>query len=147
MSKEVEILKIATIIPAIISKNEILEGKKERKDTIMVFSNGGPIFDYYINILIENCSDYNFMKAEQSIVGTPQTFRSSLLGHKPVKTLKGICDGDPIVGKVYTIDNGAWHTSTVNRIINNIIITRNSVYAIHNISDLREKRLSDLGIN
>lgn len=147
MNKEVEILKIATIIPAIISKHEILEGKKERNDTIMVVSNGGPIFDYYISMLRENCTNYNFLKAEQSIVGTPETFRSSLLGHKPVKTLKGICDGDPIVGKIYTIDNGSWHTSTVNRIINNIIITKNSVYAIHNISDLREKRLNDLGIN
>ena len=34
-----------------------------------------------------------------------------------------------------------------NKIIDeNILITRNSVYAIHNVSKLREKRLNDLGI-
>lgn len=146
MFKEVEILKIGSVIPAIISKLEIIEGKKERKDTIMVVSNGGPIFDYYINMLIENCSDYNFMSAEQSIVGTPETFRSSLLGHKQALTLNGICDGDPVVGKVYSIDNGSWHSSMVNRIINNIIITRNSVYAIHSVSYLRDIKLKELGI-
>ncbi len=46
MNREVEILKIGTILPSTISRD-----KKEGKSTIMIVFNGGPVFDYYIDIL------------------------------------------------------------------------------------------------
>jgi hypothetical protein len=112
----------------------------------MIVDKGGDIFDYYISILRKNCeNDYGFLKAEQSIVGNPQVFRSSLLGIKP-SVLKGTSDGDPILGMSYTI-NGSWKTSKVEKIIDDcIIITSNSVYAIHNLSDIRNKKIEGLGI-
>ena len=146
MNKEVEILKIGTIIPDVISKSESAEGKKEVRDTIMVVHNGGPVFDHYVSILKEKCGDeYKYLKTHQSIVGTPEKFRSSLLGHEKVYTIKGIQNDEPKIGESYGVEH--WYTSTVNKIIDdNILITRNSVYAIHDVSKLRDKILNDLGI-
>lgn len=137
MKKEVEILKIGTILPDI---------KDGREFTIMVVYNGGLIFDYYVKILREKCGDeYKYLKTDKSIVGTPSVFRSSLLGSVKAPSLKGIPDGDPMVGQSYSID-GNWHTSTVNRIVDeDILITKNSVYVIHDVSKLRDKKLQDLG--
>lgn len=146
LKKEVEILKIGNIVPDVISKWEISEGKKEGKSTIMVVCNGGPIFDHYVSILREKCGDeYKYLKTHQSIVGSLEKFRSSLLGHEKVYTIKGIQNDEPEVGKSYGVEY--WYTSTVNKIIDeDILITRNSVYAIHNPSKIRDKRLNDLGI-
>ncbi len=149
MNKEVEILKLGSIMPVTpIKGTRVYDTHQFKKQTIMVVNNGGPLFDYYVSILKENCEiDYNFLKTEKSIVGTPQIFRSSLIGNKPVDTLKGISDGDPIVGNSYTINNSSWHTSKVEKIIDDcILITKNSVYAIHNLSDVRDKKLNNLGI-
>jgi hypothetical protein len=61
-------------------------------------------------------------------------------------TLKGIQNKEPKIGESYGIGN--WYTSTVNKIIDeDILITRNSVYAIHDVSKIRDKILNDLGIN
>ena len=140
MRKEVEILKIGSIIPS------IKKDKKEDKDTIMVVFNGGPIFDHYVEVLKEKCGDkYNYLRTDIAIVGTMEVFKGSLLGHKRSETLKGIQNDEPKIGVSYGVE--AWYTSTVNDIIDgNILITRNSVYAIHDISKIREKRLNDLGI-
>lgn len=117
------------------------------KQTIMVVSDGGYLFDYYTNILRSNCDDYNYLKTAKSIVGKPLFFRSSLLGNQFMDTLKGLSDGNPVVGQSYTINNSSWYTSKVEKIIDDcIIITKNSVYAIHNLSDVREKKLDDLGL-
>ena len=136
MNKEVEILKIGSIIPT------------EGRDTIMVVFDGGTIFDHYVSILKEKCGDeYKYLKTQQSIVGTPsdRPDRFSRFD-KPSDTLKGIQNKEPKIGESYGIGN--WYTSTVNKIIDdNILITRNSVYAIHDISKLRDKILNDLGIN
>ena len=142
MKKEVEILKIGSIIPSI--KHEIVEGKKE--GTIMVVSNGGTIFDHYVSILKEKCGDeYKYLKTHQSIVGTPDTRSRFSNFDKTSNTLKGIQNKEPKIGESYGIGN--WYTSTVNKIIDdNILITRNSVYAIHDVSKLRDKILNDLGI-
>ena len=135
MNKEVEILKIGSIIPT------------EGRNTIMVVYDGGPLFDHYVSILREKCGDeYKYLKTQQSIVGTPsdRPDRFSRFD-KPSNTLKGIQNADPVVGESYGIGN--WYTSTVNKIIDdNILITRNSVYAIHDVSKLRDKILNDLGI-
>ena len=150
MKKEVEILKIGSIIPSIRSRTfESLivdEGNKESIATIMVVFNGGPVFDHYVSILREKCGDeYKYLKTDQSIVGTPEQFRSSLVGHKKVDRIKGIQNDEPEMGKSYGVEN--WYSSTVIKIIDeDILITRNSVYAIHNVSKLRDKKLNDLGI-
>ena len=137
MNKEVEILKIGTILPDI---------KGGREFTIMIVYNGGPIFDHYVNILKEKCGDeYKYLKTDQSIVGSINNASKFSKFDKPSNTLKGIQNADPVVGQSYGVGN--WYTSTVNRIIDeNILITRNSVYAIHDVSKFREKRLNDLGI-
>ncbi len=151
MKKEVEILKIGSIIPSIRSRTfESLivdEGNKESIATIMVVRNGGPVFDHYVSILREKCGDeYKYLKTDQSIVGTPNN-RSSRFSKfdKPSDTLKGMQNDEPEIGKSYGVEN--WYSSTVNEIIDeDILITRNSVYAIHNVSKLRDKKLNDLGI-
>ena len=136
MNKEVEILKIGSIIPT------------EGRDTIMVVYNAGPIFDHYVSILREKCGDeYKYLKTDQSIVGTPsdRPDRFSRFD-KPSNTLKGIQNKEPKIGESYGVVN--WYTSTVIKIIDdNILITRNSVYAIHDVPKLRDKILNDLGIN
>ena len=139
MRKEVEILKIGSIIPSI--KHEVIEAKKE--GTIMVVFNGGSIFDHYVEVLKEKCGDkYNYLRTDKAIVGT---IESGSLVNKKSDTLKGIQKKEPKIGESYGVGN--WYTSTVNKIIDdNILITRNSVYAIHDISKIREKRLNDLGI-
>ena len=143
MRKEVEILKIGSIVPSV---------KEGVKDTIMVVFNGGPIFDHYVEVLKEKCGDkYNYLRTDKAIVGTMEVFKgvqrmtSSLLGHKRSEILKGFQNDEPKIGFSYGVES--WYTSTVNEIIDgNILITRNSVYAIHDISKIREKRLNDLGI-
>jgi len=143
MRKEVEILKIGSIIPAI--KHEIIEGKKE--GTIMVVFDGGPLFDHYVSILKEKCGDdYNYIKTQKSIVGTPDNRPDRFSKFdKPSDTIKGIQNKEPKIGESYGIGN--WYTSTVNKIIDeDILLTRNSVYAIHNPSKIRDKILNDLGI-
>lgn len=138
MNKVVEILKIGNILPAVSSS-----GKK----TIMIVSDGEQLFDYYVSILIQNCDEYSFLKTSKSIVGKPQVFRSSLIGNQFMDTLKGLSDGDPVVGQSFTINNSSWYTSKVEKIIDDfIIITNNSVYAIHNLSDVRNKKINNLGL-
>lgn len=117
------------------------------KQTIMVVYDGDQLFDYYVSILMQNCNEYSFLKTTKSIIGKPLFFRSSLLGNQFMDTLKGLSDGDPVVGQSYTINNSSWYTSKVEKIIDDcIIITKNSVYAIHNLSDVRQKKLDGLGL-
>jgi hypothetical protein len=131
MTKEVEILKIGTILPSTI----------ENENTIMVVYNGGPIFEYYVSILRENCDEYKYLKTHQSIVGGPYSYRPG----KNDNRLIGELDGDLVVGMSFTV--GSWHSSIVQKIINkNVAITNNSVYAIHNVSEFRDKKLKDLGL-
>ena len=147
MKKEVEILKIGSIIPSIRSGKGIVdEGNKESIATIMVVRNGGPVFDHYVSILREKCGDeYKYLKTDQSIVGTPNNHRIFSKFDKPSDTLKGIQNDEPEIGKSYGVEN--WYSSTVNKIIDeDILITRNSVYAIHDVSKLRDKKLNDLGL-
>lgn len=141
MNKEVEVLKIGTILPSTISRD-----KEEGKSTIMIVFNAGPVFEYYVNILREKCvGEYKYLKTDKSIIGSINNTPRFSKSDKISDTLKGIQNADPVVGQSYGIGN--WYTSTVTRIIDeNILITRNSVYAIHDVSKLREKRLNDLGI-
>ena len=101
---------------------------------------------YYVKILKEKCGDdYKYLKTDQSIVGSINNASRFSKSDKISVTLKGIQNAHPVVGQSYGVGN--WYTSTVNKIIDeDILITRNSVYAIHDVSKLREKRLNDLGI-
>ena len=142
MNKEVEILKIGSILPVMPIKGTRVYDTSQfkNKQTIMVVYDGGELFDYYIGILRKNCDEYGYQKTAKSIIGKPHPFKFN------DDTLKGITDGDPIVGQSYTIGNSSWHTSTVKKVIDDcILITKNSVYAIHNLSDVRDRKLNDLG--
>jgi len=137
VNKEVEILKLGYIISRVIGGNIDRE-----KETLMVVYNGGPIFDHYVSILREKCGDeYKYLKTDRKIVGGPHSYRP---GNNDAR-LFGELDGELVIGMSFTV--GSWHSSIVQKIINkNIVITNNSVYAIHNLSEFRENRLNDLGI-
>jgi hypothetical protein len=131
--REVELYKIATILSS---------GKK--RPMMMVVHNAGEPCDSYVKILREHCEEeYSFMKTDKAIIGTPKmSMRSHIYeGH----SIKGTLEDDPTVGKGLSL--GHWRTSVVDRIIEDcVIITRNSVYAIHDPALIREKKLNDLGI-
>jgi hypothetical protein len=150
--KEVEILKIGKIMPVIpIKGTRMYDTSQFGKPTIMVVCDGGPIFDYYVSMLKEHCDEYRYLNTAQNIVGKIITSNSSLLS-KLTDTLKGIPDCPPIVGEAYTINNTGrgWKRQTimVEKIINdNLFISENSsVFAIHDLSQFRDKKLNDLGI-
>lgn len=145
MNKEVEILKIGSILPLMpIKGTRVYDTSQFRdKQTMMIVNDGSEIFDYYIGILRKNCNEYSFLKSAKSIVGTLRSFKFN----NDNDTLKGISDGDPQLGQPYTINNSSWYTSKVEKIIDGcVIITKNSVYAIHNVSDVRDSKLKNLGI-
>ena len=131
---EVELYKIGTILGGIGGK----------KSTMMVVNNAGEPCDSYVRILREHCSEeYSFMKTDKAIIGTPKmSMRSHVYeGH----SIKGFLDAAPKVGNSLSV--GSWRTSVVDRVIEDcIVITKNSVYAIHNPTLIREKKLNDLGI-
>lgn len=147
MNSQVEILKIGKILPIVpIKGTNIYDTSQFRKVTIMVVHDCGELFDYYVSILRDNCDNYSFLKTEQSIVGYP--FTEKFFGqHKLHTTCKGIPDSKPIIGHSFSLNGGGWHTSKVKKIIDDcVIITNNSVYAIHDISSFRERKLNNLGI-
>jgi hypothetical protein len=136
---KVEVLKIGTVISPVR-----INGMYDTsfKPTAMVVYDAGSIYDYYVNILREECkNDYNFLKTEKSIISDRFSTRVARNGDF------GKYDGPPQVGKSFTLGNGSWSTTVVVNIINDdIIITRNSIYAIHDVSKMRDKKLKDLGI-
>jgi hypothetical protein len=142
MTKEVEILKIEILkIGRIISQMS----NTSKKPTLMVVYDAGPVYDHYVNILRKECkNDYQFLKTSKSIIieRISNTGRIGE-GHSYV----GKFDDNPQVGKSFTLANGSWSTTPVINIVDeNIIITSNSIYAIHDVSKMRDKKLKDLGI-
>jgi hypothetical protein len=132
--REVELFKIATILSPI----------KDKKQMMMVVYNAGEPCDSYVKILREHCSEeYSFMKTDKAIIGKPKmSMRSNI---QEGDSIKGVLDAAPQVGNSLAV--GHWRTSVVDRIIEDcIIITKNSVYAIHDPALIREKKLNDLGI-
>lgn len=130
--REVELYKIATILSS-----------ANKPGMMLVVHNAGEPCDSYVKILREHCKEYSFMKTDKAIIGTPKmSMRSNI---QPGHSFKGTLDEDPTVGKGLRMGN--WRTSVVDRIIKDcVIITRNSVYAIHDLALIREKKLNDLGI-
>jgi hypothetical protein len=134
---KVEILKIGKVLPPI----------KGNKSIAMVVYDCGPIYDYYVSILKEECKNgYNFLKTEKSIIS--DRFSTRVAGRiGEGDSYVGKYDDPPRVGLSFTLGNGSWSTSPVVNIVDdNIIITKNSIYAIHDISKMRHRKLKDLGI-
>jgi hypothetical protein len=121
---EIEIIKLGTII---------------NNKTILIVNDGDSIFNHYIDILRRNYKgDCSFLKSTKEIVGS--TF-------EPMQNLKLIGEllESPVVGKSFSL--GSWYSSVVEEIIEeDIIITKNSVYALYNQSKLRNNKLENLGI-
>jgi hypothetical protein len=128
---KIEVIKIGNIIRDL---------SKIGKETVMIISDGDEIINFYVSIFKDNYNKdkYNILKTSGSIVG-----KSSLLySGKPVT---GFPDDYPKIGQVFTINNGSWHTSLVIDVIEEcVLITRNSIYAIHNESNMREIKLNKI---
>ena len=127
--KEVEIIKIGDIF----------------NSTITIITDGNSNVEHYNKILIENCEGFII---EETISDIYERFGDVARGKiAKGKSRSGKEDGRPIVGECYTLDNAIWNTSRISRIIDDcILITKNSVYAIHTVSELRDKKLKELGI-
>lgn len=118
---------------------------------IMTVEEDDPTIIHYLNIL----RDYKYYAPKYSFMKTKGIVRSSAENNyfsgtpfsNPNKHRIGIPDGDPIIGQSFTINNSSWCTSRIEIIISdNILITKNSVYAIHNNLIMRDQKLKDLGI-
>ena len=127
--KEVEIIKLGDIF----------------NSTITIINNGDSTVEHYNKILIDNCEGFDIEETSADIY---ERFGDVARGKiSKGKSRNGKEDGRPIVGESYTLDNSSWHTSRIERVIDDcILITKNSVYAIHTVSELRDKKLKELGI-
>lgn len=123
--KKIEIIKIAEIIGRFSGKPQIsYEITDKTKHGI----------SQLISYIRSNWDDYTLI--ESSSIRQPMN-----------RTIFGYPDGDPVVGKSFTINGGSWWTSEVTDIVNqNIIITRNSVYFLYDKSIERNNKLMELGI-
>jgi hypothetical protein len=113
---------------------------------MMVVSDAGEPCDAYVKILRERCSgEYSFLKTQKAIIGTP---KMGMRGHVyEGHSIKGSEDASPMEGQPYTINSGSWHTSRVDKVVDGcVLITKNSVYAIHDLAEIRNKKLDELGI-
>lgn len=139
MNKEVEIIKIGEIVR-----------QPESRFIIMTVEEDDSTISHYLSIFRDYAKHY---LPNYSLLKTQGIIRSSgedryFSGRDSHKHRSGISDGDPIIGQSFTINNGSWHTSRIENIINdNILLTKNSVYAIHNLSTMRDQKLKNLGID
>lgn len=100
------------------------------KNPMVMLSCDDELINYYIDILINNYKEYRYQKTNGIIRD---------------KRYKGIPDGEPKVGESFTLDGSRFWTSEVIRVIDDkILITRNSVYALHDISKLREEKIKKI---
>jgi hypothetical protein len=129
----VEIIKIGNIM-----KNYL----KLEKDTVMVISDGDSKVNFYVSIFInKNKDNYNILKTTDGIVSQPFV----KFNKKVPMPLIGVLDDYPKVGKMITINDATWHTSKVIDIIEDcIVVTMNSIYALHTDSNLRNIKLNKL---
>lgn len=128
-----EVIKIGKILPPILNKSK----------TIMIVNNGGEIIDFYVNKLTNDFNnEFAFIKSEQSLIGT--SFTGTVWAKRGSSIIISLNDL-PNIGEFFYIEK--YRSSKVVKIIDNqIIITEDSVYALHNQSNIRESRLNDLGI-
>lgn len=137
---QIEILKLGSITTTKQANN---------LRRLNIVCDGGPIFDYYKYIIIQNTSNiFEFYETSKIFVGGP-------LPYNDPTRLFGTLDEKPLVGKPLGLtgeitkanQTKRWYSSRIDLIIENyIIITKNSVYVIHDISSLRNQKLGELGI-
>lgn len=130
---KVEIIKIAEIFRS-ANKPHIMYEETPRTKLYV-----GKLIDF-VN---ENYTNYAAIKS-MGVIRQPH-FDS--LNYLKRTTLTGVPDGNPIVGKPFTINNSSWHTSVVVDVISdNLFITKNSVYLLYDKSVDRDNKLKELGI-
>ena len=132
LTSQVEILKLGGIM-------HLNQANGLRR--LNLVSDGGPQFDYYKQILIEKAANqFEFYDTLQIFVGSPVPLKINF-------QLFGIPDSPPLVGQPFSINKRTWRTTIVKSIIDDkIIITKNSVYAIHDISEVRNQKIQQLGL-
>ncbi len=133
MTNQIEILKLGSIHCTTKQHNGLRR--------LNIVCDGGHIFDFYNQILIKHTSSiFEFYETEQIFVGGPFPYNSP-------KKLVGVLSCIPLAGQPITMNQKTWQSSIVTSIINDcIIVTRNSVYALHNLSKLRDDKIQQLGI-
>jgi len=90
---------------------------------------------YYVNIL----EDF-YKNSDIKILDTSNKFWTN-------NDLRVFNHSEIEVGKPFSINGGSWQTSIVEEVIDNVIlVTKNSVYVLYNLEELRERKLKDLGI-
>lgn len=140
MKREIEVYKIGKLLPPLPSQ------KADRKPIAMIATDAGEPCDTYVKILRDRCSgEYSFLKTQKAIIGTPKL---GMRGHvHEGHSIKGMEDEAPMEGQPYTINAGGWHTSRVEKVIDGcVLITKNSIYALHDPAERRDKKLEELGI-
>jgi hypothetical protein len=123
----------------------------------MIVEEDDSTISHYLSIFKEFATyylpNYSILRTKGIIRGSGEEFAVRYFSGAPGnltqhKHIKGKPDGVPIIGKSFTINGLSWGTSQVNAIIDeNIIMTKNSVYAIHSISNMREQKLKNLGVD
>jgi len=112
---------------------------------IMIISDGDDIITYYVSLLMKNSKlleEFSTLKTAGGIISQPS--KNPLIKNS---RLSGIADDYPKSGQIFTINDSSWHTSRVELVIEGcILVTRNSIYAIHSESFLRDKKLKQIGI-
>lgn len=145
-NNEVEIIKLADVMKM-----------TPPQTLLMTVEEDDPIISHYLSILRDHCvqhyPQYSFMKTKGIVRSSAENkyFSGSPFSNPPNmrahKHITGISDGDPTIGQSFTVNNSSWQTSKIELIISdNILITKNSVYAIHDVSTLRDQKLKGLGI-
>jgi hypothetical protein len=145
---EVEIIKLGSILEILpMPGTRVYDTSQFGKKTIQVVTEAGSTYDWYLDILKKNLRErYNFLenKIEEPLVRFSNVVAGRILtGY----SRKGQFHTPPQLGKPFELDLGGWITSTVLEIIDeDIIITKNSIYAIHHPQKMRDKKIEDLGI-
>ena len=105
-----------------------------------IVCDGGHIFDYYRQIIVEKTSHlFEFYDTLQTFIGSPFPYNNP-------NRLVGYLDENLLVGQPFSV-NKSWRSSRIDFIIDEfIIITKNSVYVIDDISRIRDQKISQLGI-
>lgn len=146
--EKVEIIKIGEITPGFKPESgQIL---------IMIIEESTPTISHYLNKLKSAGSGKYTTMSTKGII-RPSGDMSSMFSYggplsyivdgENGRNIIGIPDHDPIIGDYFSINGGLWSTTTIKEIIDNdIIITKNSVYAIHSVSRMRSNALKNLGL-
>lgn len=138
MTSEIEILKIGEILPQSISNNET---------QVIRIGVGSNILDYYYSKL-RLITNYKFIEHDVNEVKkfNSQTLFADRQSIKIGQYKTGTIYKEITVGDSITLNGDFWSTSRVTHIYDSIIITLNSVYAIHDLQKVRNDKLKDLGI-